>query len=206
LVPKDLLPQHRRYSMIFKILCFKGMYLGFALFEMKSVNFTVYDTLRIILNSSLYRAMLKKNINKMNNGKSLLIYDLNLKNSENQKITKNLKNKENNNENFILNTYKILEYLTNHIEEPTDLLKIAKDFNLSTTSLMRKTKQLTGYPLQKLHEKLKIEKAKLLLGNKVLNISEISDQLGYQNQFYFSSVFKKHTGMSPKKWLKFNQG
>jgi two-component system response regulator YesN len=66
-------------------------------------------------------------------------------------------------------------------------------------------KQLTGYSLHKLHEKLKVEKAKLMLNNANLTITEIADKLGFQNQFYFSNVFKKNTGVSPKKWVEFNK-
>ncbi|MBN2546086.1 MAG: helix-turn-helix transcriptional regulator, partial [Spirochaetes bacterium] len=133
--------------------------------------------------------------------KKLLLQDLNIKNINLKEMNIDASDKEQKNDQMAINAHKILEYLLNHINEPTDLLKIAQDMSLSVPSLIRKTKQLTGYSIQKLHEILKIEKAKLLLENKILNISEIADRLGYQNQFYFSQVFKKHTGMSPKKWV-----
>jgi two-component system response regulator YesN len=104
-----------------------------------------------------------------------------------------------------LNSHKILDYLCSHINDPTNLDKISKDLNTSKSSLIQKTKLLTGYSLQKLHELLKIERAKLLLDNKIFNISEIADKLGYQNQFYFSNVFKKQTGLSPKRWVEKNK-
>ncbi|WP_341282799.1 AraC family transcriptional regulator [Paenibacillus sp. FSL H8-0537] len=38
--------------------------------------------------------------------------------------------------------------------------------------------------------------------NSTLNISEISAQLGYQNPFYFSKVFKKVFGESPSSYMR----
>jgi two-component system response regulator YesN len=100
----------------------------------------------------------------------------------------------------VLTAYKIIEYLTSHIDEQTDLLDVSHDLNLSIFTFKKKVKQLTGFSLHKLHEKLKIEKAKLML-NSNMTITEIADKLGFQNQFYFSNVFKKNTGVSPKKWV-----
>ena len=44
----------------------------------------------------------------------------------------------------------------------------------------------------------KIEEAKRLLRESTLKLYEISDMLGFNNSFYFSRVFKKVTGMTPK--------
>ncbi|WP_334137566.1 helix-turn-helix transcriptional regulator, partial [Muricomes intestini] len=46
----------------------------------------------------------------------------------------------------------------------------------------------------------KIEESKKLLGETTLKIYEISERLGYESSFYFSKVFKKITGMSPKEY------
>lgn len=201
IVPSEILPSNKRYSMIFELIYYKDLYLGFALFEMGPLNIPIYDTLRTILSPSLYRAIIINKKMETGKEKKLLLQDLNIKNINLKEMNIDASDKEQKNDQMAINAHKILEYLLNHINEPTDLLKIAQDMSLSVPSLIRKTKQLTGYSIQKLHEILKIEKAKLLLENKILNISEIADRLGYQNQFYFSQVFKKHTGMSPKKWV-----
>lgn len=44
----------------------------------------------------------------------------------------------------------------------------------------------------------KISESKQLLKDTSLKIYEISDQLGFESAFYFSKVFKKSTGVSPK--------
>ena len=69
-------------------------------------------------------------------------------------------------------------------------------------NVVRRAKELTGYTIQTMHEKLKIEQAKKLLQVESLKLGEIASRLGFQNQNYFSSVFKKNTGMSPRAWAK----
>ena len=44
----------------------------------------------------------------------------------------------------------------------------------------------------------KVAESKKLLKETNLKIYEISDRLGFESAFYFSKVFKKNTGMSPK--------
>jgi len=197
LIPKDLFPKNRQFFMIFDLLRYKGVYLGFILFEIGTDNIPVYNSLRMILSSVLYKILISQR------EKKILIHDIKNMTEDSKGTINRSDNKEIIFDNPNLNIHKIINYLSNHINAPTDLEKIAKDLNLSTITLMRKTKHMTGHTLQKLHEKLKIEKAKLLLENKILSISEITEQLGYKSQFYFSYVFKKNTGISPKKWAKF---
>jgi len=48
----------------------------------------------------------------------------------------------------------------------------------------------------------KINLAKELLLVNSAKVYEISEQLGFENAFYFSKVFKKHTGLSPRDYMK----
>lgn len=59
-------------------------------------------------------------------------------------------------------------------------------------------------PLQYLTD-LRINRAKmLLLQNETESILSISERCGFRDSFYFSSVFKRHTGMPPKKYREFH--
>lgn len=49
----------------------------------------------------------------------------------------------------------------------------------------------------KLVNKMRIDHAKELLITGRFTISEIAEQCGFENVYYFSNVFKKHTGFSP---------
>lgn len=47
----------------------------------------------------------------------------------------------------------------------------------------------------------KIERAKELLKQGQFKVYEIAEQLGFENAFYFSRVFKKFEGCSPREYL-----
>lgn len=49
---------------------------------------------------------------------------------------------------------------------------------------------------------IRLERAKILLKEKDLSISQIANQVGYQDPLYFSRIFKKHIGVSPKDFKK----
>ena len=49
---------------------------------------------------------------------------------------------------------------------------------------------------------IRISKASYLLTQTDISISEIAQSVGYEDQFYFSRLFKKHTGKSPRQFRK----
>ena len=99
---------------------------------------------------------------------------------------------------------KLTDYLTEHISEMTDIEKMAETLMVSKSFLSKKCKELTGQSVQTLHEKLKIEQAKNMLRLQNFELSQIASSLGFSSQNYFSTVFKKNTGTSPREWLKRN--
>jgi AraC-like DNA-binding protein len=46
---------------------------------------------------------------------------------------------------------------------------------------------------------IKIVKAKELLG-RGLAVKEVASRLGFKDEYYFSRLFKKKTGLSPSRW------
>lgn len=45
---------------------------------------------------------------------------------------------------------------------------------------------------------LRIQNCKVLLTSTQLSVAEISEQAGYNDPLYFSRIFKKRVGVSPK--------
>jgi AraC-like DNA-binding protein len=48
----------------------------------------------------------------------------------------------------------------------------------------------------------RIDKAKYLLTNKAVTVSEVADALGYQSVYHFIRQFRKRTGSTPGKFLR----
>ncbi|MCR4821390.1 MAG: substrate-binding domain-containing protein [Treponema sp.] len=194
-IPKYFFPQGRRYSFIVEILHHGDKYFGFTFLEMGTANISIYDTVRTLLSNALNAVYIKEGRTKERSmllSNEALVGILNLPSDAKNEMRNGIK------------AAQITNYLLEHIGEMTDLDKMADDLSVSKSHLVRRAKEVTGYTIQNLHEKLKIEQAKNLLQVESLKLGEIASRLGFQNQNYFSSVFKKNTGMSPRAWAKRN--
>lgn len=78
------------------------------------------------------------------------------------------------------------------------LQHIAERFFISRENVSRKFKQISGENLSDYLTALRIDKAKTLLQNTNLRLSQISELVGYEDEKYFSRVFKKSTGQTHK--------
>lgn len=77
---------------------------------------------------------------------------------------------------------------------------IAKNLNISEEHFCRTFKSYTGLrPLEYLNN-LKIQHAKELLKKSDKDISEIAEMSGYLSPSYFTMIFKRYTGTTPKKY------
>jgi two-component system, response regulator YesN len=98
------------------------------------------------------------------------------------------------------NMQKIEEYLRSHFQEDINLQTIADRFFLNRDYISRKFKQEFNETITDYLTKIRIENAKELLGNPTKKIYEIAYQVGYQNEKYFSKVFKKQTRVTPNEY------
>lgn len=72
--------------------------------------------------------------------------------------------------------------------------------DMSEYHFIRKFKQLTGTTPHQYQNSMIIRKAQILLTETNLNISQIAQNLGFEDPTYFSKLFKKETGVSPKQY------
>ena len=77
---------------------------------------------------------------------------------------------------------------------------LAREVGLSRVQLHRKMKDITGVSTSAFIRNLRMKKAAALLQEGKLNIAEIADAVGFDNQANFSTVFKKFYGMSPSEY------
>ncbi len=96
----------------------------------------------------------------------------------------------------------IREYLDQNYAKDMTLQHIAQRFFISRENVSRKFKQISGENLSDYLTALRIDKAKTLLHNTNLRLSQISELVGYEDEKYFSRVFKKATGQTPREYRK----
>ncbi|WP_152397383.1 response regulator [Paenibacillus guangzhouensis] len=103
-------------------------------------------------------------------------------------------------DNFFI--HDIAKYLERHYQQEISLQDIAAKFFLSREYIARKFKQEYGVTLLDYLSRFRIDKAKQLLHNPHLRIVQVAEMVGYQDEKYFSKVFKKLEGMTPGEFRK----
>ncbi len=92
------------------------------------------------------------------------------------------------------------EYILEHQGEDLSLGQVAKAVNTSTFYFCKLFKRVTGINFTDYLSRVRIEKAKNLLLNPSLRISEIAFEVGFQSLTHFNRVFKKIIGQSPTQY------
>lgn len=77
------------------------------------------------------------------------------------------------------------------------LVEIAEQSGLSYVQFLRRFKAVTGVSPSDYVATIRLQKAKELLTDTDLLIKEIAYACGFENEYYFSNFFKKHTQISP---------
>lgn len=95
---------------------------------------------------------------------------------------------------------KIEEYLRTNYQQDITLQEIADRFYLSREHISRKFKQEYHETITDYVTRIRMEKAKELLGKPGSKIYEIAYHIGYHNEKYFSKVFKKFYGITPNEY------
>ncbi|HOB33428.1 MAG TPA: helix-turn-helix domain-containing protein [Verrucomicrobiota bacterium] len=92
------------------------------------------------------------------------------------------------------------EYIHEHQTEELSLGQVARAVNTSTFYFCKMFKKVTGINFTDYLSRVRIEKAKNLLVNPNLRVSEIAFEVGFQSLTHFNRVFKKILGQSPTQY------
>ena len=103
-----------------------------------------------------------------------------------------------NNDILILN---LKPYIEENIHREITLQELADKVYFTPTYFIRRFKILWGVAPMKLVNKVRIEKAKQLLLNNELSVSQVARKCGYKSLHYFSRAFKQEEGISPTDYI-----
>ncbi|MGA8656005.1 MAG: helix-turn-helix domain-containing protein [Chthoniobacterales bacterium] len=88
-------------------------------------------------------------------------------------------------------------YIAGHHADPVGLNEIANAMHVSTFYFCKMFKKATGITFTDYLGRVRVEKAKNLLLNPHLRVSEIAYAVGFQSLTHFNRVFRELTGESP---------
>lgn len=80
--------------------------------------------------------------------------------------------------------------------------KMAEGLKLGRTILFKRVKDITGKTPNEYIRTKRIEHAQQCLADDSLTIQQVAIKVGFEDQFYFSKVFKSVTGMTPSQYRK----
>ena len=97
---------------------------------------------------------------------------------------------------------KAIEFITSNYSYPITVEDIASYVGLSRSHLFRSFESVLGQSPKEYLTDFRIKQACYLLEHTNLSITAIANSLGFDNSLYFSKIFHKEKGMSPKNWRK----
>lgn len=95
----------------------------------------------------------------------------------------------------------VRQYIQNNLSKRLSLNDVAAVFNFSPSYLSQLFSQSGESGFVEFVTETRIAAAKELMASTDLKIYEISERLGFESAFYFSKVFKKIEGVSPRAYL-----
>ena len=97
---------------------------------------------------------------------------------------------------------KSLSYINNNFNTQIKIPDLAKMESLSMTQYNLHFKNQIGMPPTRYIITLRMDLAKELIESSNLSLVQIASMCGYEDYNFFAKVFKKHTGVSPKRFKK----
>ncbi len=94
------------------------------------------------------------------------------------------------------------QYIEEHLGVPLDMAQMCKEVGIGRTKLYELFSAETRQGIAAYLRRRRMHRAKKLLKSTDLSIAAISEQVGFIDYNYFSRVFKKTYGRSPKEYRK----
>lgn len=94
----------------------------------------------------------------------------------------------------------ICDYLEARVQDALTFPEVCRAFSLSPSALKKLFRGKMGCGVMEFFQRCKIDRAKELLREETLNVTEIAEALNYSSVHYFSRHFKELTDMTPTQY------
>ncbi|MEW5743935.1 MAG: DNA-binding response regulator [Nitrospirota bacterium] len=94
----------------------------------------------------------------------------------------------------------VMEFICRNYKEPLGLAEACRLASLSKTYFSYFFKRVAGCSLKSYHNKIRIQKAEDIIKHQGVSVKKAAELVGYNDSNYFSALFKKETGLSPKQF------
>ena len=95
---------------------------------------------------------------------------------------------------------KVVQYIDKEVEVPMSVEGLSEMFDVSTSHLSRIFREHTGITLVEYINIRKVEESQYYLRFSDMKIADVSDRFNFCNQSYFTRIFKKYTGETPRRF------
>lgn len=106
------------------------------------------------------------------------------------------------NSGFSKLTKGVIAYIELHLDEELHLSEIASHFRKNASALSNLFHRETGETLTNFIQQTRIREALRLFNTTDMSVSEVATAIGYHDFSYFSKIFTKIVGMSPRTYKK----
>ena len=102
--------------------------------------------------------------------------------------------------------HQTVQYLNTHYSEKITMEQMAQRVYLSSSYFSRVFKEETGESFTTYLTRIRIERTKGLLKQKSIRLTDIAQLIGFEDQSYFTKVFKKQEGIPPLRYRESHAG
>ena len=96
---------------------------------------------------------------------------------------------------------RIMKVVNRHLSDSDfSVDTLTTEVGISRTQLHRKMKEMTGISTSEFIRNIRLEQAARLLKEQKINITQVAYTVGFSNLAHFSTIFRKHFGVSPSEY------
>ena len=96
---------------------------------------------------------------------------------------------------------RVMKVINENLADPDfNVERLTTEVGISRAQLHRKMKEITGISTAEFIRNIRLEQAARLLKEGKVNVTQVTYAVGFNNQTHFSSLFRRHFGMSPSEY------